>query len=53
MSNETEHAGQPSEQAIGLFLQENDGEKLTDILVEALYDALRILEEDGAPGTFH
>jgi hypothetical protein len=53
MSNEIEHAGQPSEQALGLFLQEGDGDKLTDILVEALYEALRIMEEDGASSTFH
>jgi hypothetical protein len=53
MSNEIEQANQPSEQAIALFLQENDVDRLTDVLVEALYEALRILDDETAPATFH
>ncbi|CLQ43773.1 Uncharacterised protein [Mycobacterium tuberculosis] len=53
MSNEHSNFNQPSEQAIALFLQENDGDKLTDILVEALYEAFRIMEDDLNPGTLH
>jgi len=53
MSNENNGFGQPSEQALALFLQENDGDKLTDILVEALYEAFRILEIEIRPETFH
>ncbi|MBW6424781.1 hypothetical protein KX729_25330 [Rhizobium sp. XQZ8] len=53
MSNENTTFGQPSEQTLALFLQENEAEKLTDILVEALYEAFRILEDEIRPETFH
>ncbi len=53
MSNENTTFGQPSEQALALFLQENDAEKLTDILVEALYEAFRILDDESRPETVH
>lgn len=53
MSNENINFGQPSEQTLALFLQENDGDKLTDILVEALYEAFRILDDEIRPETFH
>jgi DNA-binding protein YbaB len=53
MSNEHEQLGQPSDQAIALFLQENDADRLTDILVEALNDALRILADELSPETLH
>jgi hypothetical protein len=52
MSNET-NTHQPSEQSLALFLQDNDADKLTDILVEALYEAFRILEDEVRPETFH
>ena len=52
MSNET-NTRQPSEQSLALFLQDNDADKLTDILVEALYEAFRILEDEVRPETFH
>ncbi|MCJ9753282.1 hypothetical protein MOV61_21415 [Neorhizobium sp. BETTINA12A] len=52
MSNETT-THQPSEQSLALFLQDNDADKLTDILVEALYEAFRILEDEIRPGTLH
>jgi hypothetical protein len=35
-----------SEQALGLFLEDNDLEALTDILVESLEEALRILQDE-------
>jgi hypothetical protein len=54
MSNEHSSLNnQPSDQSITLFLQDNDGEKLTDILVEALYEAFRILEDELKPETLH
>ena len=53
MSNETSSASQPSDQAIALFLQENDADTLTDALVESLYEAFRILQEEIRPETFH
>jgi hypothetical protein len=53
MSKEIEHTSQPSEQAIGLFLQECDGDSLTDVLVEALYEAFRIMDDDASAETYH
>ncbi|WJH39968.1 hypothetical protein N7E02_25370 [Aliirhizobium terrae] len=44
---------QPSDQSIALFLQENEPDALTDILVEALTEALRILEDDLRAETLH
>ncbi|CDZ59429.1 hypothetical protein [Neorhizobium galegae] len=52
MSNEA-NSHLPSEQSLALFLQDNDADKLTDILVEALYEAFRILEDEVRPETFH
>jgi hypothetical protein len=50
MSNTIDmNTNQPSDQSIALFLHDNDPDKLTDILVEALSEALRILEEDFCP----
>jgi hypothetical protein len=53
MSNEIERMNEPSEQAIALFLHENDSDKLTDALVEALYEAFRILNDDTGADTVH
>ncbi|TCV58548.1 hypothetical protein EDE05_13810 [Neorhizobium sp. R1-B] len=53
MSNETTSFTQPSEQSIALFLQDNDADKLTDILVEALYEAFRTLEDEIRLDTVH
>ncbi|MGF9691333.1 MULTISPECIES: hypothetical protein [unclassified Rhizobium] len=39
--------------AIALFLEDNDADQLTDILVQALDDALRLLQEDVARETLH
>ncbi len=53
MSDETISMTHPSDQAIALFLQENDADTLTDILVEALYEALRTLEDEIGADTLH
>lgn len=54
MSNEIETTfTEPSEHNIALFLQDNEIDKLTDILVESLYEALRIVREDAPATTFH
>ncbi len=39
--------------ALALFLEDNDPDRLTDILVAALDDALRLLQEDAARDTLH
>lgn len=39
--------------ALALFLEHNDADQLTDILVAALDDALRLLQEDVARDTLH
>lgn len=44
MSNTTDYApNQPDDAAIALFLQDDNGDRLTDILVDALDEAFRIL----------
>ncbi|WP_180356049.1 hypothetical protein [Aliirhizobium smilacinae] len=48
MSKELDLVNQPSDQSIALFLQENDMDGLTDILVEALFQALSIMDDDKA-----
>jgi hypothetical protein len=53
MSNNFDSTNQPSDQSIALFLHENEPDALTDILVEALVEALRILEDDLRPETLH
>jgi hypothetical protein len=46
MSNETDTYRDPQDSTVALFLMENDGDKLTDILVAALSEAFRILGDD-------
>ncbi len=41
------------EAALALYLEENDGDRLTDILVAALDDALRLMREDIGRETLH
>ncbi len=54
MSKELDQMSQPSDQSIALFLQENDIDGLTDILVEALFQALTIMgDEEYVPETLH
>ncbi|WEX77241.1 hypothetical protein PYH37_005631 [Sinorhizobium numidicum] len=53
MSNDVEHYSDPQDSAVALFLMHNDGDELTDILVAALEDALRILGDDATFPTKH
>lgn len=46
MSEKLDHTNQPSDHSIALFLQENDMDGLTDILVEALFQALSIMDDE-------
>jgi hypothetical protein len=46
MSNTIEHSPLPQDATIALFLQENNADRLTDILVDALDEAFRILHEE-------
>jgi len=46
MSNDVEHYSDPQAAMIAQFLMHNDGDELTDILVAALEDAFRILDEE-------
>ncbi len=53
MSNNVEHYSDPQDASVALYLMDNDGDELTDILVAALEDAFRILGEDWASHTMH
>lgn len=53
MSNIIEYSGDPSDAAIALFLQDDNGDKLTDILVDALDEAFRILSDDLVGGSLN
>lgn len=53
MSNDLECYSDPDNATVALFLLENDADELTDILVAALDEAFRILEDDASPATFH
>ncbi len=53
MSNETETYRDPQDTTVALFLMENDGDKLTDILVAALSEAFRILGDDVPSDSIH
>ncbi|WEX88917.1 hypothetical protein PZN02_001445 [Sinorhizobium garamanticum] len=46
MSNDVQHYSDPQDAALALLLANNRGDELTDILVAALEDAFRILDED-------
>lgn len=46
MSNTIEHPSQPQDAAIALFLQDDNADRLTDILVDALDEAFRILNDE-------
>jgi hypothetical protein len=51
--NDMENQMDLQESAIALFLEKNDPDQLIDILVSALDDALRLLQEDVARETIH
>ncbi|AFL54123.1 hypothetical protein ABIE78_006245 [Sinorhizobium fredii] len=46
MSDTIEHYSDPQDARVALYLMDNDGDELTDILVAALEHAFRILGED-------
>ncbi|WP_426229352.1 hypothetical protein [Pararhizobium sp. DWP3-4] len=50
MSNIIEYSAEPSDAAIAMFLQDENGDKLTDILVDALDEAFRILSDELVSG---
>ncbi len=51
--NETETQMDLQDAALALFLEANDPDQITDILVAALDDALRLMYEDLAGDTVH
>lgn len=53
MSIDSDLLREQQETALASVLAENRGDELTDMLVESLYEALRLLEEEIAPDTFH
>ena len=53
MSNDLERYSDPDNATVALFLLENDADELTDILVAALDEAFRILDDEASPATFH
>ena len=53
MSNDLEHYSDLDNTAVALFLLENEADELTDILVAALSEAFRILEDEISPATVH
>ncbi len=53
MSSDTEMFQSHEETAIASLLADDKGDELTDLLVESLYEALRILVEETASETLH
>ncbi|NNH30082.1 hypothetical protein C9413_11390 [Rhizobium sp. SEMIA 4085] len=53
MSNEIEHFFEMQDEAASLAFLEHKGDELTDILVAALEDALKILSDEIRPETLH
>jgi len=53
MSNEADHFYSQQDTKTKILLAEHKGDELTDILVAALYEAFRILDEEAASETVH
>ncbi|MDO9418572.1 hypothetical protein [Pararhizobium sp.] len=53
MSVELDYYAGTEDFPLALYLQDNDADALTDILVDALEDALRILTDETAGDTVH
>lgn len=53
MSSKIEHFFEHQDEAVVALFLENKADELTDILVTALEDALRILVEDAGAETVH
>ena len=47
MSNENQISSEPSDEAIALFLANDNGDALTDLLVAALDEAFDVLRDAG------
>ncbi|WP_414900046.1 hypothetical protein [Rhizobium cremeum] len=46
MTNDPDHFFEQQDMAVQMLIVENKGDELTDILVEALRDALSLLQEE-------
>lgn len=53
MSHQADLPGAISEQMLSLFLEDNDLDTLTDVLVEALEEALAALQDEISGETLH
>ena len=53
MSNDLERYSDLDNATVALFLLENDADELTDILVAALDEAFRILDDEASAATVH
>lgn len=53
VTQDIENAEMISEQTLALFLEQNDLDPLTDILVQSLQETLGILREEVALETLH
>ncbi|MCL6705995.1 hypothetical protein M8R20_03180 [Pseudomonas sp. R2.Fl] len=53
MSIDSDLPREQQEMAVARVLAENRGDELTDMLVESLYETLRLLEEELAAETLH
>ncbi|MDI6834674.1 hypothetical protein [Ciceribacter thiooxidans] len=53
MSNEADHFYHRQDRDVQILIAENRGDELTDILVDALYDAFRILRDEAEGETLH
>lgn len=53
MSDEPDRFFDQQEAATKILLVERKGDELTDILVGALYEALRLLEQENTATTLH
>lgn len=53
VSHESENSDLISEKTLALFLDESDGDPLTDILVQSLEETLKILRDEISFETVH
>ncbi|MDW9418028.1 hypothetical protein NKZ03_27830 [Sinorhizobium meliloti] len=53
MSDDVERYSDPQDATVALYLMNNDGSELTDVLVAALEDAFRILKEEWSSRSMH
>ncbi|MFN7104674.1 MAG: hypothetical protein ACK4N1_18810 [Pseudorhizobium sp.] len=53
VTHDVEHCDMISEQTLALFLEQNDADPLTDILVRSLEETLSILRDEISFDTLH